>query len=78
MVWRGMYETALRVIGSLSLPAGNSADRIEALTFEGVAYAHLQQFSAASQRLSEALGLCSQGGYATCGEVHKSTWDPRF
>jgi CHAT domain-containing protein/tetratricopeptide (TPR) repeat protein len=67
MVWRGIYEDALSILSYL--PPGDPADRIEALTLEGVAYTHLHQFPLADQKLSQAEHSCSSQAFVSCGSV---------
>ena len=68
MVWRGMYENALRVLAAY--PASNNPEgAVRKLALEGVIFTHQQQFSAADQRLTQAEDLCKRTAYATCGDV---------
>ena len=69
MVWRGMHENAVSILSASSISIKNPSDKIEALTLEGVAFAHLQRFSEASRTLGEAETLCSDHPYTTCGGV---------
>ena len=69
MVWRGMYENALGILSSTSLAITDPADKVERLTLEAVAYAHLHQFATAENKLREAERLCSAGDYLGCGAV---------
>ena len=69
MVWRGIYEDALPVLESNKFPASDTADQIEKLVLEGVAYSYLQRFVSASETLSKAENLCATKADLTCGGV---------
>ena len=69
MVWRGMYENALGILGSASLAISDPADKIERLTLEAVAYTRMHQLATADNKLREAERLCSLGDYQGCGGV---------
>ena len=72
MVWRGMYEEALRILATQSTTINTPEGAIERLTLEGVALTRLQQFSAANQKLLEARNLCSIATYTVCGDVPRA------
>ena len=68
MVWRGMYEDALRVLATY--PASNNPEgAVRKLALEGVIFTHQQQLSAADQMLTEAEVLCASADYPACGAV---------
>ncbi len=72
MEWRGMYEEALRVLAAQS-PSLNSQDEaIQKLTNEGVALAHLHQFSEADRRLANAEDMCAVAISPSCGGVFRA------
>lgn len=69
MLWRGMYDDALKaLVVAESYPAGDG-ERILSKTLEGVALAHLQEFSAAEQKIKQADAECSTGSHSECGGV---------
>jgi len=72
MVWRGMYENAIRILSADVFTLNNPEEAIDARTLEAVAYARLQQFAAADRKLTEAENLCSRAIYATCGGVPRA------
>jgi CHAT domain-containing protein len=69
MVWRGMYDDALRRLSTLPSPLLNQEEAVQKLTTEGVALTHQQQFSVANQKLTEAEALCVTTSYAACGDL---------
>ncbi len=69
MVWRGVYEPALRILSEeIRAPAGVE-ERIEELTLQAVALTHLQQLSVANDKLAQAENLCGGSSSAACGGV---------
>ena len=72
MVWRGMYEEALRILSVQGLVEKGHEEDVQKLVLEGVAFARLHQFSTATQRLTEAERLCISSIYATCGGVPRA------
>lgn len=73
MEWRGMYANALSVLPVQSLASNNFEEIVEILAIQTVAFTHLQQFSAASQRLANAESLCAGATYAACGGVLRAS-----
>ena len=69
MVWRGVYEDALRILAVLPPAQLDSEEKIEKLTVEAVAYTRLQKFPVAEQRLAQAESLCVAATSAPCGGV---------
>ena len=70
--WRGMYEEALRVLATQS-PTPNSQDEaIQKLTAEGVALAHLHQFSESNRKLANAEDMCAVAISPSCGVVFRA------
>jgi CHAT domain-containing protein/Flp pilus assembly protein TadD len=69
MIWRGMFTDALQVLSVQNLALNDPQAHISKLALEGVAYAHLGQFPAADQRLTEAEKICEPAAISTCGEV---------
>ena len=72
MVWRGMYEEALRALSVQDLVASSPEENVRKLVLEGVAFARLHQFSTATQKLTEAERLCMVSIYAACGGVPRA------
>jgi CHAT domain-containing protein len=68
MVWRGMYDDALRVLAAYPT-FRNAEELVRKLALEGVIFTHQQQLSLANQRLTEAEDLCNARAYAVCGDV---------
>jgi tetratricopeptide (TPR) repeat protein len=69
MLFRGMYEDALRVLAVLHPTSGNPNWTIQKLALEAIALSRQQQFAPASQRLKEAEALCKESAPESCGEV---------
>jgi CHAT domain-containing protein/Tfp pilus assembly protein PilF len=69
MVWRGMYQNALDILGPQLAFLEVPDDKINALALEGVAYGHLLEFPQSGRALGEAQQLCTAAGYAACGGV---------
>jgi len=69
MEWRGMYEDALRVLAERPFAFNHPEDATQKLTAESVALTHLQRFSEATQKLTEADSLCAVASYESCGGV---------
>jgi hypothetical protein len=58
MVWRGMYDDALRLLAALPPDSDNPEETIREAGDRGVIFTHQQQLSEADQRLLQAEGLC--------------------
>jgi CHAT domain-containing protein len=69
MVWRGMYEDALRLLAPASFSARDKDEKIEQLTLESAAFGHLLEFAQADQATAEAEKLCAYLGSVNCGAV---------
>jgi CHAT domain-containing protein len=69
MVWRGMYQDALDILGPQLAFLENPDDKINALALEGVAYGHLLEFTESGQVLRQAEQFCAAAGYPACGGV---------
>ena len=71
MLYRGMYDEALRELASYSNAAGEDG-AVQKLAIEAVALARQDQVLAAHDRLSQAAPLCSRQALSSCGEVLSS------
>ncbi|MGA9672178.1 MAG: tetratricopeptide repeat protein, partial [Terracidiphilus sp.] len=71
MVWRGVYDDALRLLAGYPEDnvSGNSEGIVRKLTIESVILTHQRQFLAANQSLSRAVDLCKARTCASCGDV---------
>ena len=69
MLFRGMYEDALRLLAACHPASDNREGTIRKLAIEAVALTRQQQQSMANQKLSQAEVLCNGGAYAACGDV---------
>jgi CHAT domain-containing protein len=67
MLFRGMYEDALRVLSSYG-DSNASNETVEALAIEAVALTRQQQTEAASDRLTRAELVCQNTDYPACGD----------
>jgi CHAT domain-containing protein len=72
MLFRGMYNDALRLLASYHSAPNNPEGTIRKLAIEAVALTRQQQLSAANQRLAQAEGFCKSADYATCGDVFRA------
>jgi CHAT domain-containing protein len=72
LVWRGMYEEALRALSVQGLITSSPEENVRKLVLEGVSFTRLHQFSSATQRLAEAERLCMVSIYAACGGVPRA------
>ena len=69
MLWRDLNEDASKLLSQWS-PSGASAEEtIRERTLEAVALHHLQRFTLANERFSEAGRLCAVTDYASCGDL---------
>jgi CHAT domain-containing protein len=68
MEWRGMYDDALRVLSSRP-PSYFGSEEINKLTLESAGLAHLEQLTAAAEKLAEAERWCASRPELTCGGV---------
>jgi len=69
MVWRGMYDDALRLLAAHQPDPSNPEETIRELAIESVIFTHQQQLPAADQRLLRAEGLCERTEYPACGDI---------
>jgi CHAT domain-containing protein len=69
MLYRGMYEDALRVLGDYRDSAVPDDGEVEKLAIEAVALTRQQQVSAADQRLRHAETICKNVDYLACGDL---------
>jgi CHAT domain-containing protein len=69
MLFRGMYEEALRVLSTYRSPATADAGTVEKLAIEAVALTRQQQPPEADQRLTQAETICKNKDFSTCGDV---------
>jgi CHAT domain-containing protein len=71
MLYRGMYDDALRMLVSYTNAAGEEG-AVQKLAIEAVALARQDQVAAAQDRLAQADRLCSRQALSSCGEVLSS------
>ena len=70
MVWRGMYDSALKILSALPMPGKGAENlKIQKLTLEAGALTRLQQASDADKKLEEAERLCAKVAFPECGGV---------
>ncbi len=69
MVWRGFYDNALSILESPLPSRLTSEEGIEKASLEGIALAHLHQFTIAEQRLRAADIVCGQLAVSSCGAL---------
>lgn len=69
MLWRGLYEDALKLLESQPIPFGQPELAIHSLTLTAEADGFLRRFSEADKNIEEAERLCGSSAYAGCGEV---------
>lgn len=69
LTWRGMYKEALSLLawGASSAKPGDLA--IRTISIEATAYARLQKFNEAAEKLKEGEHLCATSAVPVCGEV---------
>jgi CHAT domain-containing protein len=68
MLFRGMYEDALRVLTNYP-GSGSSEGNVEKLAIEAVALTRQQQLTEATQRLQMAESMCAARDFAACGDL---------
>ena len=68
MLYRGMYQDALRVLDD-DHSSADPDDTVEKLAIEAVALTRQQQVSSSDQRLNEAEKICVSTDVASCGDV---------
>ena len=69
MLYRGMYEDALRVLGTNRESSASDNGTVEKLAIEAVALTRQQQLQAAEQRLTRAETICNTADLSSCGDV---------
>ncbi len=72
MVSQGRYEEAIHLFDVLSPALDNPEEKIEGLSFESLALAHLERYSEASSTLSEAESICASKTFEACGQVPRT------
>lgn len=72
MMWRGMYDDALRVLASGQSSPFDRDDEIQRLAIESVALVRQQQPDLAGKKMNAALALCRNTAFQSCGEVLRS------
>jgi len=68
MVWRGMYDDALRLLAAFPT-SSNPEGVVRKLAIESIIFTHQQQFSAADRKLAQAEEYCKSVDYSTCGDL---------
>lgn len=69
LLWRGMYQEALRELQASPAPPKTAEFSLAILALEGAIYARLHRFPEAESALSEADGLCRAADQEKCGDV---------
>jgi len=69
MLWRGMYDAALRLTNTQPADADSMEDNIQRLAIESVAYTRLHQFARADEALARAESWCTSLPFGACGSV---------
>ena len=69
MLYRGMYDDALRVLNTDRRSPTSNSGELRKLSIEAVALTRQQQLPAADQRLTQAEAICHASDFATCGNV---------
>jgi CHAT domain-containing protein/Flp pilus assembly protein TadD len=72
MVWRGMYDNALRLLADYHPASNYPEETVRKLAIEASALAHQGQFSTSNQELKQAEDLCKSTDYEYCGTVLKT------
>jgi CHAT domain-containing protein len=68
MLFRGMYEDALRILTNYP-DSGSSEGNVEKLAIEAVALTRQQQIADANQRLQTAESICAARDFPACGDL---------
>jgi CHAT domain-containing protein len=71
-LWRGMYEDALRLLGTQPGPPEQASLTIAILAVESLAHARLHHFPEAMECLRQSERLCLGSPDPSCGEVMQS------
>ena len=69
MVWRGMYEDALSLLGPMPADPIISSDQTEELTLESSALIYQQRLPSAQAMLADAERICASASFVTCGGI---------
>src|ERR1700739_2475148 len=69
MLWRGLYEDVLKLLGSQRLSSEQPRLAVHVLTLIGVANASLHRFPEADRSIKDAEDFCGTSAYPGCGEV---------
>jgi CHAT domain-containing protein/tetratricopeptide (TPR) repeat protein len=69
MLWRGMYDEALRILATCHPDPDDLERLISKSAIESVALIRQQRVPAAEKELSDAAGLCGTQAFSACGEV---------
>jgi CHAT domain-containing protein len=72
MVWRGMYDDALRLLADDNSIPGDREDEIQKLAIESVALTRQQQISLADEKLTAAERVCRNATYLACGQIFRA------
>jgi len=68
LVWRGMFNEALRVLDSPTSPKSRES-QIEILALKGAAFARLHRFPEAAAALTRAAPMCQPSPESSCGDL---------
>ncbi|MFY9853953.1 MAG: tetratricopeptide repeat protein, partial [Terracidiphilus sp.] len=71
MVWRGMYDNALRLLAGYLPDSHHPEETVRELAIEAGALTHQGQLSIANQRLTQAEGFCKSADYEHCSTILK-------
>jgi CHAT domain-containing protein/tetratricopeptide (TPR) repeat protein len=72
MVWRGMYDDALRILADNHSLRTDRQGEIQKLAIESVALIRQQQMPLADRKLTTAERLCESATDAACGEIFRA------
>lgn len=73
MLFRGMYADALRLLANYHPTAENPEDTVKMLAINAVALTRQGFEPTATQKLTQAEGLCKDRAYAACGDVLRAS-----
>ena len=68
LVWRGMFNEALRVLDSPTSPQSRES-QIEILALKGAAFARLHRFPEAAAAITKAAPMCQPSPESSCGDL---------
>jgi len=69
MLYRGMYEDALRLLATYRGSPASGEGQVEKLAIEAVALTRQQQISIAEQRINQAEIICRTADFDSCGDA---------